>query len=134
MARTSARRWPWKWARATGGDIQPVAADEWVSVTEAARMLGTPPHRVENLIANGHLVAATSPLDDLGTTGASVEREIVWRRETAWWRKARRAIGDAMNWIRVSFEGSHASVSRLTGSGWAVLGPPYNRRCSPLGA
>jgi hypothetical protein len=30
-------------------------------------MLGTPPHRVENLIANGHLVAATSPSDDLGT-------------------------------------------------------------------
>jgi crotonobetainyl-CoA:carnitine CoA-transferase CaiB-like acyl-CoA transferase len=79
--------------------LRSVAADEWVSVADAARMLGTPPHRVENLIAHGHLVAATSPSDDLGTTGASIEREIVWRRETTWWLKARRAVGDAMNWI-----------------------------------
>jgi hypothetical protein len=99
MARPAARRWPWTWARASSGGIRPVAADEWVSVTGAARMLGTPAHRVDNLIANGHLVAATSPSDDLGTTGASVEREIVWRRQTTWWRKARRAVGDAMNWI-----------------------------------
>jgi hypothetical protein len=99
MARTSAGRWPWTWARASSGAIRPVTADEWVSVTDAARMLGTPVHRVENLIANGHLVAATSPSDDLGTTGAFVGQEIVWRQEATWWRKARRAVGDAMNWI-----------------------------------
>jgi hypothetical protein len=98
MARTP-RRWPWNWARASRGGIRPVETHEWVSVTDAARMLDTPPHRVENLIANGHLVAATSPSDDLGTTGASVDQEIVWRREATWWRKAKRAVGDAMNWI-----------------------------------
>jgi hypothetical protein len=62
-------------------------------------MIGTRPHRVENLIANGRLEAAVSPSDDLGTTGASVERELAWRRASSWWRKARRAVGDAMNWI-----------------------------------
>jgi hypothetical protein len=99
MARSSTRRWPWTWARTYSGGIRPVAADEWVSVADAARMLGTPPHRVENLIANGHLAAATSPSDDLGTTGVSIEREVAWCRETTWWRRARRAVGDAMNWI-----------------------------------
>jgi hypothetical protein len=99
MTRSSARRWPWNWARASSGGIRPVAADEWVSVADAARMLGTPAHRVDNLIAYGHLVAATSSSGDLGTTAVSVEREIVWRRETTWWRKARRAVGDAINWI-----------------------------------
>jgi hypothetical protein len=99
LARASARRWPWNWAQANSGGIRPVAADEWVSVTDAARMLGTPPHRVENLIANGHLEAAVRPSDGLGTTCASVEREIAWRRASSWWRKARRAVGDAMNWI-----------------------------------
>jgi hypothetical protein len=99
MTSTSARRWPWNWARAKRGDIRSVAADGWVSVTEAARMLGTPAHRVENLIANGHLEAAVGPSDDLGTTGASVERELVWRRTSSRWRRAGRAIGDAMNWV-----------------------------------
>jgi hypothetical protein len=121
MARPSARQWPWNWARTYSGDIRSVAADEWVSVTDAARMLGTPPHRVENLIANGHLVAATDPSDDLGTTGASVEQEILWRRETTWWRKARRAVGDTMNWIEVQFEGLDALVSQPRGSGRDVL-------------
>jgi hypothetical protein len=99
MARTSARRWPWNWARTNSGDIRSVAADEWVSVTDAARMLDTPPHRVENLIANGHLEAAAGPSADLGTTGASVEGELAWRRSSGWWRKTGRAVADAMNWI-----------------------------------
>jgi hypothetical protein len=43
MARPSARRWPWNWARTYSGGIRSIAADEWVSVTDAARMLGTPP-------------------------------------------------------------------------------------------
>lgn len=43
-------------------------------------MLGTPPQRVEVLIANGRRVVGTSPSDDLGSTGAYVEGEIVWRR------------------------------------------------------
>jgi hypothetical protein len=62
-------------------------------------MIGTPPHRVENLIANGHLEAALSPSDDLGTTCGSVERELAWRRTSGWWRKAGRAVGDGMNWV-----------------------------------
>ena len=98
MARASARRWPWNWARANSGGIRPVAADEWVNVTDAARMLSPRPHRVETLIANGHLEAALSPSDDLGTTGVAVEQELVWRRASSWWRKVGRAVGDAMNW------------------------------------
>ena len=45
MARSSTRRRPWNWARNNSGGIRPVAADEWASVADAARMLGTPPHR-----------------------------------------------------------------------------------------
>jgi hypothetical protein len=53
---------------------------------------------IENLVANGHLVAATSPSDDperrahpsdVRSSGA----------ERAWWREARRAVGAATNWI-----------------------------------
>jgi hypothetical protein len=95
---SSARRLPWNLTRANSGGIRSVAADECVSVIDAARMIGTP-HRVENLIANGHLEATVSLSDDLGTTGTSVERELAWRRTSSWWCKARRAVGDAMDWL-----------------------------------
>jgi hypothetical protein len=48
--------------------------------------------------------------------------------ETACWREAGRAVGDTTNRIRVSFQGSYASVSRLTGSLWAGLEQSDERR------
>jgi hypothetical protein len=76
VARTPARRLDVELGSDEHGDIRSVAAGEWISASDAVRMIGTPSHRVEDLIANGHLEAAASPSADLGTTGSSVEREI----------------------------------------------------------
>ena len=77
-------------------------------------MLGTPPHRVKVLVANSHLVAAKGPCHGLGSTGPSVETSFGARGGLVADRGE--AIGDTTNRIQVSFQGSYASVSRLTGS------------------
>jgi hypothetical protein len=72
MARSSTRSWPWNWARNNSGGIRPVAADEWVSVSDAARMLGTPPHRVSpNSSATATRTGSTTPAGSRNSSPSS---------------------------------------------------------------
>jgi len=77
----------------------PVAAGDFLSQYDAAKILGVSVLRVGWLIACENLDPADGPSGEAGVTVASVECEARWRANATVGQRLRRGIGSSLRWL-----------------------------------
>ena len=76
-----------------------VPGDQWISQKDAASRLDMSIWRIGFVIANDHLEMVENVEREPGVSVKSLHRELLWREAARTRDKARRLMGDILNWF-----------------------------------